>query len=72
VIIVLTIGSYFVSQAGISKALENARRYYLEEIEDAIKEKNRFAALIDILGPTAGVLFVGAIGLTTAFVWLNV
>ncbi len=69
--IVATIVSYQVSQLGINKQVRLAERYYLDQDESALKEKNRAAICTDWLNWTSGGLFSLGVAITTVFVAVN-
>ena len=47
--ILSTIVSFFVSQQGIKKQLEMNRQYYLEDKEEVLNQKNRWASATEYL-----------------------
>ncbi len=69
--IVATIISYQVSQVGISRQVRLAERYYLEQEEKALNEKNRAAICTDWLNRISGGLFSLGVVITTVFVAVN-
>jgi hypothetical protein len=69
--IAATVASYLFSQWGIKRQLASARKYYLEGLEDALNQKNMPASINDWLNVVSGVLFCGAIFMTTIFIGIN-
>jgi hypothetical protein len=70
--IVSTVLSFILSQSGIDKQLEFADKYYVDREEEYLTKKNWQATATTYLNNIAGVVFIGAICLTIAFVSLNV
>jgi hypothetical protein len=69
--IVSTVLSFMLSQSGINKQLEFADKYYADREEEYLTKKNWQGIATTYLNNVAGVVFIGAICLTIAFVSLN-
>jgi len=70
--IIVTIFTYFLSQAGIKRAIVIAERYYLQGKDESLNEQNKPAILTDTFNAVAGGLFLAGIIATTVFVSINV
>ena len=69
--IVVVVISFQTSQYGIQRHLEKVKKYYLDDDDSALEERNVPAKLTDIANVVSGVLFLCGITLTTAFVGIN-
>ena len=69
--IITVIVSFICSQWGITKQLDIAERYYIEDDDKALNEENKWTAITEGLNITSGAFFIFAVIITTAFVWLN-
>lgn len=69
--ILVVLGSFLLSQKAITRQLDLARRYYLENEDDAFNEKNVYSTVTGWANLASGVLFLFGVGLTTVFVWIN-
>ena len=69
--VVLTMISFDLSQRGVKKQLELARRYYLEFDDSALGETNRFSRFTELVNFWSGISFVVALIFTTVFVAIN-
>ncbi|MFW3176907.1 hypothetical protein EX530_20205 [Xanthomonas phaseoli] len=69
--IVVTVASYLISQQAIKRQLKIAERYYIKREENAFSEPNLAAHATEWCNIASGVLFCGAVVLTTIFVSLN-
>ena len=70
--IVMTVASFLVSQQGIQRQLDIARRYHKERIEAAANEKNRLADATVWLNLLSGGAFIAAVIATTGFISVNI
>lgn len=69
--IVLTIVSYVLSQLGIKRQLALAEAYCLKGDDDAFHRTNPLAVWTEIVSYGAGLFFILAVVVTTAFVGVN-
>lgn len=69
--IVVVLISFQTSQLGIRRHLEMVKKYYIDDDDSALDEKNFPAKLTDIANVTSGVLFLCGVMLTTTFVGIN-
>jgi hypothetical protein len=70
--IVVTLSSFLVSQAGTETQLIYAEEYYLNGRDEYGKKRNVFARINKILGYISAAIFVVAMILLVAFVWINI
>ena len=70
--IVITLLSFWASQKGIERQLDYAHKYYVERKDEYLTRNNFYAKVTEYLNNFSGILFIGAIFLTTLFVTINV
>ncbi len=70
--IVFTLVSFVLSQLAIKRQLKYAEKYYLEEEERYLKEKNCPAIWTEYVNYVSGIFFVIAIVTTICFVSTNI
>ncbi len=70
--IILSLGSFLVSNHGITKQLSIAEDLYIKGLVKAQTEKNYFANLNSVLNYITGTMFVLAISMTIFFVTVNI
>lgn len=69
--IVATIFSFIYGQRVIKRLLDGARRYYIDQEEDAYDEGNKLSRRIDLINELCGISFIAAVILSVAFVVVN-
>lgn len=69
--IIAVIMSFVASQRGNKRQRELAKRYYLDDEDNAINESNNWAAAVEYLNDFAAVGFIIAVISATAFVGMN-
>lgn len=72
VAIVLTIGSYPLSQKGLRIQLANGYKYYIEADDSAFEKRNPYVRWVEYVAIASGVTFIIAVLLSAIFVFTNV